>query len=71
MPNHTLRPRPFPQGIDGSRLEAEGPGSACVLGGTMNADDRRKALIAARCCGPRTLHTRSADASHNALATGS
>jgi hypothetical protein len=36
----------------------------------MNADDRRKALIAARCCGPRTLHTRSADASHNELATG-
>jgi len=35
----------------------------------MNADDRRKALIAARCCGPRTLHTRSADASHNELAT--
>lgn len=35
----------------------------------MNADDRRKALIAARCCGPRTLHTRSADAGHNELAT--
>lgn len=34
-----------------------------------NPYDRMKAIVAARCCGPRTLHTRSADASHNELAT--
>lgn len=33
------------------------------------ADERRKLLIAAKCCKPATLHTRSADASHNELAT--
>ena len=34
-----------------------------------NPYDRMKAIVAARCCGPRTLHTRSADAGHNELAT--
>lgn len=33
------------------------------------ADERRKLLIAAKCCKPAMLHTRSADASHNELAT--
>lgn len=37
--------------------------------GRFPSDERRKALIAARCCGPRTLHTRSAAASRNELAT--
>lgn len=38
--------------------------------GRFPSDERRKALIAARCCGPRTLHTRSEAASRNELATG-